>query len=162
MTCYEIIFSTGITDPARPPRWLLNFTNDAWFGVSSGPFKHFQAARMRAAEQGLPVVRVANTGISGIIDPLGRVVASMPLGHSGILDVAPPAPPRTPHAMIPLRQLDTAGHPAARPGIHRRRPDSALTTDPAAQQGESGHRRLADSGSQASSRPERTTDVPRS
>ncbi|MYA87340.1 MAG: hypothetical protein F4X97_02600 [Boseongicola sp. SB0662_bin_57] len=75
---YEIIFSTGITDPARPPRWLLDITNDAWFGASSGPFQHFQAARLRAVEQELPVVRVASTGISGIIGPLGRVVASMP------------------------------------------------------------------------------------
>ena len=92
LICYEIIFPSGITDPAHPPRWLLNITNDAWFGISSGPYQHFQAARLRAVEQGLPVVRVANTGISGIIDPLGRVVASMPLGHSGILDVALPTP----------------------------------------------------------------------
>ena len=92
LICYEIIFPTGITDPTQPPRWLLNITNDAWFGLSSGPYQHFQAARLRAVEQGLPVVRVANTGISGVIDPLGRVVASMPLGHSGILDVALPAP----------------------------------------------------------------------
>lgn len=92
LICYEIIFPTRITDPAHPPRWLLNITNDAWFGISSGPYQHFQTARLRAVEQGLPVVRVANTGISGVIDPLGRVVASMPLGHSGILDVALPSP----------------------------------------------------------------------
>ena len=92
LICYEIIFPTGITDPGHPPQWLLNITNDAWFGMSSGPYQHFQAARLRAVEQGLPVVRVANTGISGVIDPLGRVVASMPLGHRGVLDVALPAP----------------------------------------------------------------------
>ncbi len=92
LICYEIIFPSGITDPLQPPRWFLNITNDAWFGTSSGPYQHFQAARLRAVEQGIPVVRVANTGISGVIDPLGRVVASMPLGHSGILDVALPTP----------------------------------------------------------------------
>ena len=92
LICYEIIFPSGITDPLRPPRWLLNITNDAWFGISSGPYQHFQAARLRAVEQGVPVVRVANTGISGVIDAFGRVVASMPLGHRGILDVALPAP----------------------------------------------------------------------
>ena len=92
LICYEIIFPTGITDPVRPPRWLLNITNDAWFGTSSGPYQHFQTARLRAVEQGLPVVRVANTGISGVIDSMGRVAASMPLGHRGFLDVALPAP----------------------------------------------------------------------
>ncbi|MXY35018.1 MAG: hypothetical protein F4Y60_13235 [Boseongicola sp. SB0664_bin_43] len=144
LTCREIIASTGITGPARPPRWLLNITDDAWFGVSSGPCQHFQAARLRAVEQGLPVVRVANKGISGI------------------LDATLPAPLRTPHTMVPLRQLDTAGHPAARRGLRRRRPDAALTTDPTAQQGKRGHRRLTDGGSRASSRPERATGVLRS
>lgn len=83
-------WQTGLIRTTQEP---VTFpTTDAWFGVSSGPFQNFQAARLRAVEQGLPVVRVANTVTSGIINPLGQVVASMPLGHSGILDVALPAP----------------------------------------------------------------------
>ncbi len=91
LICYEIIFPSGLVDPGARPRWLLNVTNDAWFGDSSGPRQHFAMARLRAVEQGLAVVRVANTGISGVIDAHGRVVASLPFGHRGVLDV--PLPP---------------------------------------------------------------------
>lgn len=96
LICYEVIFPAEILGPEGRPAWLVNVTNDAWYGHSTGPYQHFQAARMRAVEQGLPMVRVANTGISGVIDPLGRVVASLPLGHRGILDVALPARLDTP------------------------------------------------------------------
>ena len=93
LICYEIIFSTKTVPEGAPrPEWLLNLTNDNWFGMTSGPHQHLVAARLRALEEGLPVIRAANGGISAAIDPYGRVVASLPLGASGILDVALPRP----------------------------------------------------------------------
>lgn len=92
LVCYEIIFSGGAIDRARRPGWMLNLTNDAWFGDSSGPRQHFHQARLRAVEEGLPVVRAANTGISAIIDPYGRVVARLPLNRRGVIDGGLPQP----------------------------------------------------------------------
>ena len=91
LICYEAIFSGDIVDESDRPDWLLNITNDAWFGNSSGPRQHFQQARVRAAEEGLPLVRVANTGISGLIDPYGRVADRISLDTRGAIDVALPA-----------------------------------------------------------------------
>lgn len=72
LICYEIIFS-GKTAGTPRPEFIVNITNDAWYGDSAGPRQHFAMAQFRAIEEGVPVIRSANTGISGIIDPLGRV-----------------------------------------------------------------------------------------
>lgn len=93
LICYEIIFPGAVTEAGGPrPGLLVNVTNDAWFGVSSGPYQHLVAARMRAIEEGLPVLRAANTGISAVIDAYGRVLASLPLGRTGTIDSPLPAP----------------------------------------------------------------------
>ena len=86
LVCYEAIFPEAAFADGGRAGWLLNLTNDAWFGVTPGPYQHFAQARVRAIEQGLPLVRAANTGISGVVDPLGRVLAALPLGHEGVLD----------------------------------------------------------------------------
>ena len=96
LICYEAIFPnefggvrSGETDP---PRWLLNVTDDAWFGLTSGPYQHFAEARLRAVELGLPLVRASNTGISAITDGFGRVLAETALGSEAVLDGALPQP----------------------------------------------------------------------
>jgi apolipoprotein N-acyltransferase len=91
LICYEAIFPGAVADPDNRPGWLLNVTNDGWYGYSTGPFQHFQIARLRAVEEGLPLVRVANTGISGVVDPYGRVVARLGLEETGFLDAPLPA-----------------------------------------------------------------------
>ena len=89
--CYEAIFPGAVTPDDARPGWILNLTNDAWYGRSSGPYQHFAIARSRAVEEGLPLVRVANNGISGVVDPAGRVVARTRLDSVGHADVALPA-----------------------------------------------------------------------
>jgi apolipoprotein N-acyltransferase len=91
LICFEVVFPGQVVDSLHRPQWLLNITNDAWFGTSSGPYQHFVSARLRAVEEGLPLVRAANTGISGLVDPYGRVLDMIALGRSGVRDVPLPA-----------------------------------------------------------------------
>jgi len=96
--CYEVIFPAAVTGPNERPQWLLNVTNDAWFGLSSGPYQHLVSARLRSVEEGLPMIRAANTGVSAVIDPYGRVLASLDMQVQGIIDHAlPTARPMTPY-----------------------------------------------------------------
>ncbi len=90
LICYEAIFPHGLRTDERPD-WIVQITNDAWFGEISGPHQHLAQARLRAVEQGLPVVRAANTGVSAVIDARGRIVAELGLGQQGFLDAALPA-----------------------------------------------------------------------
>ena len=98
LICYEAVFPRDTRVTPRP-RLMLHVTNDAWFGTFAGPVQHLAQARARAIEQGLPVMRAANTGISAAIDATGRVLQELPLGRVGHLDAALPAAlPPTPYA----------------------------------------------------------------
>jgi apolipoprotein N-acyltransferase len=99
LICYEAIFPGEVADPAHRPAWLLNITNDAWYGFTSGPFQHVAIARTRAIEEGLPLARVGNNGVSALFDPYGRVLARLDLDAIGVLDVKlPEALPPTPYS----------------------------------------------------------------
>ena len=90
LICYEIIFPGELKSSDERPGWIVNVTNDGWFGNSSGPYQHLQQARVTAIEQGLPLARAANTGISAVVDPIGRIVGSLPLASEGVLDAPLP------------------------------------------------------------------------
>jgi len=101
LICYEAIFPGAAVDENDRPDWLLNITNDAWYGYTSGPFQHFAIARTRAVEEGLPLVRNGNNGISGVVDPYGRIVRKFALDGVGVLDAPLPAKlPPTLYAQI--------------------------------------------------------------
>ncbi|OSQ50234.1 apolipoprotein N-acyltransferase [Thalassospira alkalitolerans] len=85
LICYEVIFPGAVIDDAHQPDWLLNITNDGWFGKSAGPYQHLAAARFRSIEEGRPMVRAAYTGVSAMYDPYGRVLATLPLSGEGVL-----------------------------------------------------------------------------
>lgn len=92
LICYEAIFPGEVVQGKERPSLLVNITNDGWFGNLTGPFQHFQQSRVRAVEEGLPMIRVANNGISALIDPYGRVVKSIGLNIRGVIDVKLPQP----------------------------------------------------------------------
>ncbi|MDF2116920.1 apolipoprotein N-acyltransferase [Roseiarcaceae bacterium H3SJ34-1] len=106
LVCYEAIFSGEVMpadSPSERPELMLNVTNDAWFGITPGPYQHFAQARLRTIEEGMPLVRAANTGISAIVDPYGRVLSQLPLGIEGVLDGQLPKPIAAPvFARYPL------------------------------------------------------------
>lgn len=95
LICYEAVFARDVNATPERPAFLMQLTNDAWFGTGQGPMQHLAQARMRAIEQGLPMARVANTGVSAMIDPWGQITARLQLNQAGFLDAPLPAP-RTP------------------------------------------------------------------
>ena len=98
LICYEILFPNAVIGTRRPG-WLVNITDDSWFGPWAGPRQHLLAARVRAIEEGLPLARAANTGISAMVDAKGRIVAQLPLDETGVVDaLLPRADPPTPYA----------------------------------------------------------------
>ncbi|SEN23711.1 Apolipoprotein N-acyltransferase [Pseudorhodobacter antarcticus] len=106
LICYEAVFPQDLRAAPIRADWILHITNDAWFGTLTGPWQHLAQARLRAIEQGLPLLRAANTGVSAVIDARGRVVAKIPLGRAAFIDAAlpPPLPPTlyARHGDLPL------------------------------------------------------------
>ncbi|WP_068109819.1 apolipoprotein N-acyltransferase [Tropicimonas marinistellae] len=99
LICYEAIFPNDIARAPGRADWLVQVTNDAWFGRLAGPYQHLALARLRAVEQGVPLVRAANTGVSAAFDPFGRELVRLPLGEAGYTDLRLPAPlPPTPYS----------------------------------------------------------------
>lgn len=92
LICYEAIFPGAVAAFDARPGWLLNVTNDGWFGTGAGPRQHLAIAATRAVEEGLPMVRVAGTGISAVFDPYGRELARIGIGESGVVDSGLPLP----------------------------------------------------------------------
>jgi apolipoprotein N-acyltransferase len=98
LICYESLYPGLAGDGGRRAAWIVNVSNDAWFGKTSGPWQHFNQASYRAIEAGLPLVRATPTGVSGLIDAYGRPQQRMGPGHAGVIDaVLPEAAPSTPY-----------------------------------------------------------------
>jgi apolipoprotein N-acyltransferase len=97
-----VIFPGVVIDPEHRPKWLLNVTNDAWYGRSAGPYQHAEIARTRAVEEGLPLVRAANNGISEVVDAYGRYIRPrLGIDEIGVLDAPlPEALPPTPYESV--------------------------------------------------------------
>lgn len=110
MICYEAIFPHYIRAVERPD-WMVQVTNDAWFGSFAMPYQHLALARLRAAEQGLPMIRAANTGISAVIDARGAVTHALPMDTQGVIDA------RIPAALPPTLYARTGDWPALLLGI---------------------------------------------
>jgi apolipoprotein N-acyltransferase len=91
LICYEAIFPASVVEGSERPGLLLNVTNDGWFGATAGPWQHFHQARVRAVEEGLPLVRAANNGVSAMVDAHGRVLAMLGLNDRGTIDNSLPA-----------------------------------------------------------------------
>src|SRR5262249_11445954 len=92
LICFEAIFPGHVVARTAPAAWLLNSTNDSWSGTQTGPYQHFATARLRSIEEGLPLVRATDTGISGVVDGAGRVVARLGLNRRGVVDATLPQP----------------------------------------------------------------------
>lgn len=94
LICYEVIFSGEVVDRKDRPEFMANLTNDAWYGLTTGPYQHFAIARVRSIEEGMSLVRIANTGVSGVVDPLGRIERKLSLQKEGVIDavLAKPLP----------------------------------------------------------------------
>ncbi|MDW4550818.1 apolipoprotein N-acyltransferase [Defluviimonas sp. D31] len=107
LICYEAVFPQDLRAAPERADWVLQVTNDAWFGNVAGPYQHFAQGRLRAVEQGLPLLRAANTGVTAVIDAKGRVLDSLPLNTEGVLDAEVPA------ALAPTPYARTGDLPAA-------------------------------------------------
>ena len=109
LICYEAVFPQDLRAAPERAAWILQITNDAWFGTYSGPYQHLAQAQLRAIEQGLPLVRVANTGITAMVDARGRVTARLPMAVEGALEAALPgaltAPPYARWGEVPVLLL---------------------------------------------------------